>query len=131
VLSFAIPVVVAHGPLQYNVAMNNASISYNPTNKEGSVNVSMSRSGTNSVIGNINAYWTPNGGAEVLIAKVADFNFWPEVNSMDVPLSWVGTEFAKSDGKLRIVYEGTKGFRGKVFFEKTINVMGSMIKMAN
>lgn len=131
VLSFAIPVVVVQGPMSYDVTLNDASISYNPNQKTGSVKVTMSRSGVNSTMGNINAYWTPNGGTEKLIAKTGDYNFWPEVSRTSVDLGWVGTEFAKTDGKLRIVYEGTKGFRGKTFFEKTITVTGGMIKTAN
>ena len=131
ILSFAIPVVVVQGALQYEVAIENASINYNPNKKEGSVEVSLSRSGSNSVIGNISAYWTPNGGKESLIAKAGDFNFWPEINRAKATLGWAGTDFAKSDGKLRIVYEGTKGFRGKTFSEKTISISGGMIKTVN
>lgn len=130
-LTFAIPVVVKQGAITYQVAMDDASISYNALSKTGSVTVSMSRSGANSVIGNIDAYWTPDGGKEQVVAKTGDFNFWPEVNQAKATLTWVGTGFAKTDGKLRIVYEGTKDFRGKVFFDKTISIKGSMIKTAN
>lgn len=130
-LTFAIPVVVKQGDITYQVAMEDASIAYNPGNNTGNVTVNMSRSGANSVIGNIDAYWTPDGGKEQIIAKTGDFNFWPEVNQAKATLTWVGTGFAKTDGKLRIVYEGTKDFRGKVFFDKTINIKGSMIKTAN
>lgn len=130
-LSFAIPVVVVQGPIQYEMAMDNAWITYSPSKKDGAVNVTLSRTGAHSVIGNINAYWTPNGGKEQLIAKIGDYNFWPETKKVNVPLGWVGAPFASSDGKLRIVYEGTKNFHGKVFVEKTINIQGSAIKMAN
>jgi fimbrial chaperone protein len=131
VLSFAIPVVIQQGPLQYSIAMDNAVISYQPAQKTGSVDVSLSRTGLHSVIGTVSAYWTPNGGKEVLIAKAGDFNAWPELKSTSVSLIWVGADFAVSDGKLRIVYEGVKDFRGKVFFDKTLNINRSMIKTAN
>lgn len=131
VLSFAIPVVITQGAMKYDLTMNDAVISYNPQQKDGSVNVTISRSGTNSVMSNINAFWTPVGGKEALIAKTGDYNFWPEAKKVNVPLSWVGTEFAKSDGKLRIVCEGTKNFRGKTFCDKTIPVKGSAIKTLN
>lgn len=130
-LTFAVPVVVKQGAINYQVAMDDASIAYNETSKTGSVTVNMSRSGTNSVIGNIDAYWTPEGGKEQVIGKSGDFNFWPEITQTKATLVWVGIGFAKTNGKLRIVYEGTKDFRGKVFFEKTINIQGSAIKMAN
>jgi fimbrial chaperone protein len=131
VLNFAIPVVVQQGTLQYDVAAANARISYNPSQKNGSVDVDLTRSGTHSVIGTLNAYWTPNGGRETLIAKAGDYNFWPELNATTVSLAWVGADFAITDGKLRIVYEGVKDFRGKVFFDKTFSVNGGSIKTLN
>lgn len=131
VLSFAIPVVVQQGALQYGIAANNARITYNPNQKTGSVDVDLSRTGLHSVIGNINAYWTPSGGQERLIAKAGDYNFWPELNTTTVPLTWVGADFALADGKLRITYEGAKDFRGKIFFDKTFSISRSMIKTVN
>lgn len=131
VLNFAIPVVVQQGAVDYSVALNNASINFNPAKKDGSVQVNLSRSGTNSVIGHISAYWTPNGGKERLIAKLGDYNFWPELKTSTATLSWVGADFAQEDGKLRLVYDGTKEFRNKVFFDKTIAIQRSMIKTLN
>lgn len=131
VLNFAIPVVVQQGTLDYQMKIDNARISYNATTKKGSVEVSMSRTGAHSVIGHISAYWTPNGGSERLIAKAGDYNFWPELSTTTAVLSWVGADFAITDGKLRVVYEGAKSFRGKTFFDKTIPVKGGMIKTAN
>jgi P pilus assembly chaperone PapD len=131
VVSFAIPVVIQQGVLDYQITMNTAHINYNPTTKDGSVAVNLARTGVHSVMGNMNAYWTPNGGKERLIAKVGDYNLWPELSTTTVSLSWVGADFAVTDGKLRIVYEGVKSFRGKTFAEKTITVKGSMIKTAN
>lgn len=129
-LSFAIPVVVVQGGVDYDLSFQNAQIHFNPARNSGSVKVQMTRSGANSVIGNISAYWTPAGSSkEVLIAKAGDYNFWPETKRLNAELIWAGTAFAKTDGKLRIVYEGVKEFRGKVFFDKTINVSGSAIKM--
>jgi len=130
VVSFAIPVVIQQGALDYKLAINDAQISYNPAQKEGSVAVNISRTGTHSVMGNISAYWTPNGGTQRLIAKAGDYNLWPELSSTTATLSWVGADFAITDGKLRIVYEGTKSFRGKTFADKTISVKGGMIKTA-
>jgi fimbrial chaperone protein len=131
VVSFAIPVVVQQGALDYQMTMNNAVISYNPAQKDGSVAVNISRTGLSSVIGHISAFWTPTGGKERLIAKAGDYNLWPELNTTTAKLTWVGADFAITDGKLRIVYEGAKNFRGKTFFDKTISINGGMIKAAN
>jgi len=131
VLSFAIPVVIQQGTPDYKIAINDAHINYSPTRKDGSVAINLSRTGTHSVIGHISAYWTPNGGKEVLLAKQGDYNFWPELASATTSLAWVGADFAVTDGKLRIVYEGVKDFRGKTFFDKTFTINRSMIKTAN
>lgn len=130
VVSFAIPVVIQQGALDYKLTLNDAGISYNPLTKDGAVAVTLARTGVHSVIGHISAYWTPSGGAERLIAKAGDYNFWPELSTTTATLIWVGADFAVTDGKLRIVYEGTKNFRGKTFFDKTISVKGGMIKTA-
>jgi fimbrial chaperone protein len=131
VLNFAIPVVIQQGAPDYQLSVDAASINYKSAKKDGSVDLRLSRSGLQSVIGHLNAYWTPTGGKERLIAKQGDYNFWPELKSAKTSLTWVGADFAVTDGKLRIVYEGTKDFRGKVFFDKTFSIQGSMIKTAN
>lgn len=130
-LSFAIPVVIVQGPVNYQVDIQSASLAYNAAKNDGAVTVVLKRSGQNSVIGNITAYWTPTGGTEVEIGKLGDFNFWPELNRAEAKLGWVGTKIAPSDGKLRIVYEGAKEFRGTTFFDKTFDIKRSMITTAN
>ncbi|HEY0893331.1 MAG TPA: fimbria/pilus periplasmic chaperone, partial [Cellvibrio sp.] len=110
VLNFAIPVVIQQGTPNYTVNANSARILFNPSKKDGSVEVDLSRSGIHSMIGNISAYWTPAGGKEQLIAKLGDYNFWPELSTARATLHWVGTDFAPADGKLRLVYEGAKDF---------------------
>lgn len=131
VLHFAIPIVIQQGELDYNLALNNAKIIYKPAQKDGSVELTLSRSGMHSVIGHISAYWTPNGGQERLIAKIGDYNSWPELTNNTASLAWVGADFAPADGKLRVVYEGVKEFRGKTFFDKTFTISRSMIKTSN
>lgn len=129
VLNFAIPVVIQQGTPNYTVNANSARILFNPSKKDGSVEVDLSRSGMHSVIGNISAYWTPAGGKEQLIAKLGDYNFWPELSSARTTLHWVGTDFAPADGKLRLVYEGVKDFRGKILFEKNLAITRSAIQI--
>lgn len=129
VLNFAIPVVIQQGPQNFSVNVDSARISYNPSKKDGSVEVNLSRSGIHSVIGHISAYWTPSGGKELLIAKLGDYNFWPELNNARATLNWVGTDFAPGDGKLRLVYEGAKDFRGKILFEKNLTITRSAIQI--
>lgn len=131
ILSFAIPVVVRQGPEDAAMNVNDAAISYNPAKKDGSVTVKLSRTGITSGFGDLNAYWTPTGSTERLIAKIGDYSFWPELSTATVSLAWVGADFAQTDGKLRIVYEGVNNLRGKTFFDKTFSINRSMIKTLN
>lgn len=128
-LNFAIPVVVRQGEMDYSMDMSGANIAFNTTSKEGEVVVDLTRSGKHSVVGDIEAYWTSNGGSERLIAKSAEYSLWPELARNSVTLAWVGSEFVIGSGKLRVLYKGTKDFRGNTFLEKTFNVDRSAIKL--
>ncbi|HEY7885067.1 MAG TPA: fimbria/pilus periplasmic chaperone, partial [Cellvibrionaceae bacterium] len=80
VLSFAIPVVIRQGETDYTVNFNNATIHYQPGTNNGEVVVTMDRAGMHSVVGDIEAYWTPRGGEERLIAKTGEYSLWSELD---------------------------------------------------
>lgn len=128
--SFAIPVVVRHGSaLNYQISVKNAEIIYNEANPEQSkVRVAMSRQGNQSVYGDVIAYWTPTGGSEVELAKTGGFSYWTDLNDVTAQLGWIGSKFALTNGKLRIVYSGIRDFRGKVFVENTFDIQRGQIK---
>lgn len=128
-LNFAIPVVIRQGKMDYSVDMSGASITFNPANQQGGVVVNLTRSGKHSMVGDLEAYWTPAGSSERLIAKSAEYSLWPELKQNSANLIWVGTEFVPDSGKLRVVYKGTKDFRGTTFFDKTLNVDRSAIQL--
>jgi fimbrial chaperone protein len=127
VLSFAIPVTVQQGKFDAQVTLNGASILYNLEKNTGKVSVAMTRQGNNSTSGDLSAFWTPTGGEEVLIAKLADFNFWPETNSINIPLIWADAKFSPTDGKLRIFYEGVRQFDDITFVNKELNINRNQI----
>lgn len=131
VLSFSIPVTVRQGELQYSLAADSVNLQYDPALATGAVNLKMRRTGLNSTLGDISAYWTPENGTERLIAKNAEYSFWPELSETTVKLHWVGADFAIANGTLRVVYDGSKNFKGTVFFEKTFNISKEMIKAIN
>ncbi len=76
-------------------------------------------------------YWTPAGGKERLIAKTSAFTFWPELSKTFTTLAWVGADFAPTNGKLRILYKGMRDFQGQTFFDSSVQVDRSAIKMNN
>jgi fimbrial chaperone protein len=132
VTSFAIPVVVQQGNVNPQVSMTSAQIRYDATAPaKSSVVVELNNSGKFSAYGDMEAYWTPQGGKELLIAKTASFSVWPELNKTSVELMWIGADFALSNGKLRILYKGMRDFQGKTFFDTTVQVDRSAIKMNN
>ncbi len=128
VLSFAIPVVIRQGQPDYALDLSSAGIRFDPANQQGEVSVNLTRSGKHSTVGDLEAYWTPKGGSERLIAKIGEYSLWPELKHNTAKLGWVGAEFVPADGQLRVVYKGSKEFRGTTFFDKTININRSAIK---
>lgn len=132
VTSFVVPVVVQQGSHDSQVSLSNATVHYNTAEPaKSSVFVEIKRQGKHSSYGDIEAYWSPQGGKEVLIAKAASFSSWPELNKTSVSLSWVGANFALTDGKLRIVYKGMRDFKDRTFFDTSIQVNRSAIKTTN
>lgn len=131
VLSFAIPVVVRQGELDYNIKAERVELAYNTTTKVPAVKLFINRSGSSSIIGNLSAYWTPEKGKEQLIAKVNELSLWPELSNTYIEMNHVGTDFALSSGKLRIVYEGIKDFKGETLINQTINVSKGDIIILN
>lgn len=130
VTSFAIPVVVQQGNANPQVSMSTAQIRYNAAEPaKSSVFVELNNMSKFSTYGDMEAYWTPQGGKEILIAKTASFSVWPELNKTSVELIWVGANFALTNGKLRVLYKGMREFQGKTFFDSTVQVDRSAIKM--
>jgi len=130
ITSFVIPVVVVQGQGEDNSKFESSKIHFNETSPANSiVEVKLNHNSRYSSHGDIEAYWTPQGGTERLIAKTAAFTFWPELNKTSAKLVWVGAEFAPSNGKLRIVYKGARNFQGKTFFDTATQVNRSEINM--
>jgi len=132
VTSFAIPVVIQQGPAGSSVRIESAQILYNPAKPADSrVIVNMAHNSKYSVHGDIEAYWTPQGGKEQLIARNNGFTFWPELTKTSSNLIWVGTNFASSNGKLRILYKGARTYRGQTFVDQSIQLDRGAITMIN
>lgn len=132
VTSFSIPVVVQQGRLSTAVSIDSAQIQYNPKQpSSSSVVVNLSQNSKYSAYGDIEAYWQESNGKEQLIARLNAFSFWPELSKTSANLIWVGTSFAPSNGKLRILYKGTRNFQGQTFVDKSIQLDRSAIKIIN
>lgn len=128
-MSFAVPVSVQQGSYDVNVEFDDAVIQYNPVKNTGTVKVSVSREGLHSSSGDMTAYWTPKGGKERMLAKLADYSVWAELNNATARLIWAMDDFRPEDGTLRIEYEGVRDFRGKKYIDKTITVRKQDIQL--
>jgi fimbrial chaperone protein len=120
VMSFAIPVTIQQGKYDAQVSLQSAKIEYSKKDQSGKVTLGLSRQGQHSASGDISAFWTPTGGSEILLAKIADYNFWPELMEAEVSLISTDADFIPSDGRLRIKYEGVRDFKGISYLDKTI-----------
>jgi len=106
--SFSIPVIYRSGDYDVQVSMQQPSFKLHEKTGKLIVQVPMSRSGLHGVIGQLDAFYTPNGGgSEVLIGSIANTNLFPEIASrlVSVPTNLDGL----NPGILRLVYKKTEG----------------------
>lgn len=129
VLNFAIPVALQVGDYDASISIESASIEMNKKSGSGVVKTTFTRGGIHSTWGDTEAYWKPNGGKEVLLAKSGGVNVWAEINSLTQKLTLVNNNFTPSNGELRIIYKGTGPFSDIVYDEKTFTVTKDDIKV--
>lgn len=129
VMSFAVPIVIQQGNTDIHIKLSDAKISYQPAKNTGTVTLKIDRQGMHSIIGNMTAYWTPQGGHERVIARLGEYNLWADNGQTTVNMFWVGNEFPITDGELKIVYKGAKSFSGKTFMEEKISIRKSNIEI--
>lgn len=128
VLNFAVPVALQIGDYDTAVNITNASIVFDPETGNGTVTTELSRVGKHSAWGDIEAYWTPAGEREVLLAKSAGVNFWTELQTLNKTLSWTARAFKPTAGKLRVVYTGVGKYAGTTYDENTFDIRREDIK---
>jgi len=123
-LSYSLPVVVRQGAMDAQVnftslAVNDLAAAREPQRVE--ILAKLSRTGKNSVTGNMLAYWQPvDGGAEVIVSRVHDYTIYPDQKQYDIKLNW--EEYTPTAGKLRLAFEGVKEFRNQLLAETSIQL---------
>ncbi|MBT1065218.1 fimbria/pilus periplasmic chaperone [Bowmanella sp. Y26] len=127
-VSFAIPVTVRQGQLEYQLNIDQAELYYDSTSQVGAVVLQIARSGRNSVLGNWTVYWKPDGGTEVPIAKSNEANAWPDNDKFIIQPTWMAERFVSANGQLRVEYKGVREFDGKVFIDQSIRINKAAIK---
>jgi P pilus assembly chaperone PapD len=124
-VSYTIPVILRQGALDYKVAINAMDVKQLIVQGKSRYElfVSASRSGTSSTFGRFRAYWTPNNeNKEIEAGLLNGVHFFPETSEFYKTISWQLESQAPVSGKLRIVYEGQKEFRGIILAEKIFNL---------
>lgn len=119
-MSYSLPVLVRKGPSNVKVAIESTSLKFDQKSGQGRVDVQLTRSGPSAAVGNLIAYWTPTNGSEQVVARINDMSIYPEVSRRIASPGWIVESFKPGNGKLRVVYEGVKEYRGTVLAEKTI-----------
>lgn len=122
ILSYSIPVIVRQGKLDYSITIDDAKVltSQHQGKTRYDLEVSMSRSGLNSTVGTLRAYWQKKGSSEEIdLGILNSVKFYPELEQAKYQLFWQAPQVEPKSGKIRIVYEGRKEFQGIVFAEKT------------
>jgi len=122
-LSYSIPVIVRQGKPDYDVTIDSVKIAPLDGKKKGSkLVVSMSRIGSTTPHGSLKAFWQANNSnKETHVATLNGARLYSELEQATYKLFWHKEGFEPKSGKMRIVYEGSKEFKGITFAEKTIN----------
>ncbi|GGO73355.1 fimbrial biogenesis chaperone [Bowmanella pacifica] len=127
-VSFAIPITVRQGSLDYQLNLENTELYYDPSRQTGAVVLHIARSGRNSVLGNWTVFWKPDGGSEIPIAKSNDANAWPDNDKFVIQPTWMAEGFMPANGQLRVEYKGVREFDGHVFIDKRVSINKTAIK---
>ncbi|WP_100641933.1 molecular chaperone [Alteromonas facilis] len=125
VMSFAVPISVQQGVYDTKVSLEKAAIELSQSTGAANVKLGIKREGLHSPSGDIEAYWTPDGGQEVLLGKIADFSVWTEIDYLEAKLVWTQEKVTPSNGTLRVVYEGVRDFDGIEYINETVRLKSS------
>jgi len=105
--SFTIPVVYRSGEYDCAIELGEPSFGTSEGNGNLFVELPVSRSGIHGVIGQIDIYYTPQGGEERILGQLGNANIFPEINdrTFKIPTQ----DKSVGPGSLRIVFQKAEG----------------------
>lgn len=105
--SHSIPVVYRVGEHDVNISILDPSFSINPKSGKMAIELPVERSGTHGVIGLIEAYHAPHGGAEELISTLGNSSLYPEITRRYFKM--ITNVNGLAPGNLRFVFKTAEG----------------------
>lgn len=124
VMSFTMPVIVRQGKLNQSTKIDNIELAN--VDDKTKLKVMLSHSGTQSTVGQIIAYFTPNkGGNKKEVARLNGFNFYHELTNVIAKPSWFGDKV--TPGKLEIVYLGSKEMKDEIIAKRVFDITKDML----
>jgi P pilus assembly chaperone PapD len=127
IMNFTMPVIVRQGDIQLKNAIDNIALTRSKKTGKTNISITLSRKGKKSSIGDISVYFTPkNGEQKVEVARVAHFNFYHELSHVTVNPTWFGGYIG--EGKLEVIYKGSKEMSGQVLARRVFDFFPNMVK---
>lgn len=105
--SYSIPIVYRTGERDVNISIMDPSFVINPKTGKMMIELPVERSGTHGVIGLVEAYHKPNGGAEELISTLGNSSLYTEITRRLFRL--VTNLSGLAPGQMRIVFKTAEG----------------------
>lgn len=105
--SYSIPVVYRKGERDVSISIMDPSFQINPKTGKMMMELPVERSGTQGVIGVVEAYHKPNGGSEELISTLGNSSLYPEITRRIFKL--VTNLSGLAPGVMRIVFKTAEG----------------------
>lgn len=120
-IAFSIPVVYRVGESDAQAQVEDISLRVNPDTQKIEALVPIARTGGNyGIMGHLELFYQPRGGAEIKVAELKNANIFPELSKrlfkmvLSVP--------TVSDGSLRVVLRDPQPQKNIIYAEKTINI---------
>lgn len=121
-LGFSIPVVIRQGNYDAKAKISNVKLipASGETGGVPQLSFNLKRSGKNSTIGRVHAFWVSPSGEETRIGRTNNIVIYPELDERTVKISLRVSEIR--GGSIKVVYEGDGPDRGITFDSVTVPV---------
>lgn len=123
-LSYSIPIILRTDNHNAQINIKDIKVNQKQSKSFKDVLITLSREGSTSVTGNINAFFVPENSTEELhVGTLNGVNFFPDTQTLTKPLIRVNHDIEITEGILKVEYEGSKEFSGKMLATKKVRLV--------
>ena len=125
-MNYTMPILYRKGTVRVAPTINNLSLVTKKELGKTFIKVDLAHQDQYSTSGRLVAYWTPEGGEQRQVALINGYNFYPELSTAQVHLTW--PDFSLEPGLLEVRYEGQNEFRNFLLARQQLRITHDMIR---